>query len=377
MARPIRLTYVITDLEVGGVPLHLHRLATRLAGERFDVRVISLADEGPVGRMLQRDGVPVDACRARGAWDVAALFRLRRHLRLRRPDILHALLFHANVAVRLVGPSVGMPIHRILCEIQTVEQERPWHLVVDNLTCRLCRLEIGNSPSVVGHLAARAHIPASRLRCEPGGIDVERFARAGPISRESLGVPPDVPLLIWTGRLDPVKGLDTLLKAMTLPPMPPQARLVLVGEGDYRPSIERLIAESGLTGRVVMLGERGDVPELLKAADLYVFPSRTEGYPNALLEAMAAGLPVVATAVAGCRDIVVDGQTGVLVPYGSAEALSGAVAGLISDVSRAVRMARSGQEWVRRHADIAVVAERWQRFYEDLLRRGKTALDPV
>jgi len=372
MARPIRLTWLITDLEVGGVPLHLHRLATRLAGGQFEVRVVSLADVGPVGRMLQRDGVPVDACRARGPWDVAALLRLGRHLRRHRPDILHALLFHANIAARLIGPSAGVPIRRILCEIQTVERERPWHLVLDNLTCRLCRLEIGNSPSVVRHLARNAHIPTARLRCEPGGIDVERFAGARPVSRESLGLPPGVPLLVWTGRLDPVKGLNTLLEAMTLPPLPAETRLLLVGDGPDRPNVQRRIAELGLAGRVVMLGQRGDVPELLKTADAFVLPSRTEGYPNALLEAMAAGLPVVATAVAGCRDIVVHGRTGLLVAYGDARALAGALAEQISDLPRAGRMARSGQEWVRRHADIAAVAERWRRFYQEIVQGSGT-----
>ncbi len=376
MARPIRLTWLITDLEVGGVPLHLHRLATRLAGGQFEVRVISLADVGPVGRMLQRDGVPVDACRARGPWDVAALFRLGRHLRRHRPDILHALLFHANIAARLAGPSAGVPIRRILCEIQTVERERPWHLVLDNLTCRLCRLEIGNSPSVVAHLARNAHIPTARLRCEPGGIDVERFAGARPVSRESLGLPPGVPLLIWTGRLDPVKGLSTLLEAMTLSPLPAETRLLLVGDGQERANIQRRIAELGLAVRVVMLGRRGDVPALLKTADVFVLPSRTEGYPNALLEAMAAGLPVVATAVAGCRDIVVHGRTGLLVPYGDAGALAGALAQQISDLPRAGRMARSGQEWVRRHADIAAVVERWRRFYQGILRGSSIGSDP-
>lgn len=364
---PIRLTYLITDLKVGGVPLHLYRLATLLPPEQVRVRVISLADEGPVGVRLRQAGIPVLACGARSATDVRALVRLWRILRADPPDILHALLFHANIAARLIGPPAGIPVSRILCEIQTVERERLWHLAVDNLTCRLCRLEIGNSPSVVDYLHEQAHIPRSRLRCEMGAVDVARIQSASPASRDELGVRPGEKLILWTGRLDPVKGFEEMLAGFATACRGRAARFVLAGEGSYRPAVERLIAEHRLSEQVMLLGVRSDIPALLRAADLFLFCSRTEGLPNALLEAMAAGLPTVATDVPGCRDLITHGQTGWLVPAQSPAAIAGALEYLLRDTGTAAALGLKAAEWVARHANIGRLAQRWQALYQECL----------
>ncbi len=365
-SRPIRLTYVITDLEVGGVPLHLHRLATRLPRDRFSVRVISLADEGPVGRRLAEAGVPVFACRARSAMDLAAPAVLYRLLRKDPPDVLHALLFHANVAARLVGPLAGVPVARILCEIQTAECERTWHLIADNLTCRLCRLEVGNSPSVVEHLRRHAHIPRTRLRCMWGAVDADAFAGAEPISRAELGLPQDEPVVLWTGRLDPVKGFEEMLSAFAQVVRVRPANLLLAGEGAYRARIEELIGERGLTNRVHLLGVRHDVARLLHAANAFLFGSRTEGLPNAVLEAMAAGLPIVATAAPGCRDLLRHGVTGLLSPVGDVERLAHNLRAVLDDRRLADALGRSACRWVRDHADLAACVAHWTDLYASI-----------
>jgi len=364
--RRIRLTYLITDLKVGGVPLHVRRLATRLPAERFRLKVISLADEGPVGAMLQQEGIPVFACGARSSTDLAAVWRLWRLLRSDPPDVLHTFLFHANVAARIVGPLAGLPTSRIICEIQTVERERRWHLAADNLTCRLCRCEVGNSPSVVEHLRRKAHVPVSRLYCARGAVDVDLIASARPASRADLGLPADEPVVIWTGRLDPVKGFEEMLGAFRLVCAQRRARLLLVGEGAHRPAVEKLIRDKYLSPRVQLLGERSDIPMLLRAADLFLFCSRTEGLPNALLEAMAAGLPIVATGVPGCRDLIVDGETGLLVRAGSAEAIAQGVGTLLDDPGRGLALGKRAKAWVRTRFDVRHLADRWASFYESV-----------
>ncbi|GMV97504.1 MAG: glycosyltransferase [Phycisphaerae bacterium] len=361
-SRPIRVTYLITDLKVGGVPLHLYRLATRLPPDQAQPRVIALADEGPVGIRLRQAGVPVQVCGARGAGDLRALWRLWRLLRADPPDILHALLFHANVAARLIGPAAGVPIRRILCEIQTVERERRWHLYVDNLTCRLCRLEIGNSPSVVAHLRRQAHVPPARLRCEFGAVDVAAIAAAQPASPAELGIPSEETIILWTGRLDPVKGFEEMLAGFKRAGLP-STRLVLIGDGPYRPTIERLIRELGLVGSVILLGERSDVPSWLRLAHLFLFCSRTEGLPNSVLEAMAAGLPIIATDVPGCRDLIRHQETGWLVKPGSPESIAGGLACLLSDRTLARRLGENARRWVLAHADVAGLAQRWLEIY--------------
>jgi glycosyltransferase involved in cell wall biosynthesis len=364
--RPIRITYLITDLEVGGVPLHLFRLATRLPRDRFDARVISLANVGPVGRMIQEAGLPVVGCNARSATDLRALWRLRRLLAGNHPDVLHALLFHANLAARLVGPMAGVDPRRIICEIQTVEIERRWHLWLDNLTCRLCRCEIGNSPSVVDHLRRKAHIPSSRLRCEPGAVDVDAIAAAIPISRSESGWPAEGPIILWVGRFDPVKGFEEMLGAFRMVASQINASLVLVGDGPYRYVVDRVVRDCGLTGRVILMGHRSDVPRLLRSADLFLMSSRTEGLPNAILEAMAAGLGIVATDVPGCRDLIVDGRTGLLAPAGSVMGIAQRLLILLEDATIARRLGDAAHKWVRDHADLAGLPERWAGVYEQV-----------
>lgn len=365
-ASPLRVTFLITDLKVGGVPLHLHRLVTRLPLDRISPRVISLADEGPVGVMLKRAGVPVLGCQARGASDVSALWRLRQILAADPPDVLHSLLFHANIAARVVGPLAGVPAHRIVNEIQTVEIERKWHLLVDGLTCRMCRVEIGNSPSVLAHLHRAAHVPWSRLRCEWGAVDLEAIDAATPIPRVELGVGPEESLIVWSGRLDPIKGFEEMLEALALVRRTHRARLLLAGEGAYRPTVEALVRRLTLEDAVTLLGERRDVPRLLKSADLYLFCSRTEGLPNALIEAMAAGLPIVATKVPGCRDLIRDGESGVLVKSRDAADIAAAVTRLLDDRARAAALGRAARAWVSERLDARNWGARWASLYASL-----------
>lgn len=315
----------------------------------FRTTVVSLAPLGPVSDSLRTGGVTVVSCEASGGGDIRVFRRLASLLRDLRPDLIHAMLFHANVAARWAGHAVGVSPDRILCEIQTVEVERRWHLWVDRFTHEGCRLTIGNSPSVIEHLRTHAGIPRDRLRLVRGGIDTTRIADAPVLDRASLGMPYEAFLWLWVGRLDPIKGLEVLLRAFAMVNHNPQ--LLLVGEGPMRQQLEWEVEALRLTDRVHFLGVRSDVPSLLRTADGFVFPSRTEGLPNALLEAMAAGLPIVTTDVPGCRDLIEHDKSGLLVPYGDTLALGHALSTLQSGTDRAARLGR---------AAAAEVTARWQ-----------------
>ncbi|HRX86868.1 MAG TPA: glycosyltransferase [Phycisphaerae bacterium] len=362
----LRVLYVITDLEVGGVPLHLLRLATALHGRGWPVGVVSLKPPGPVGVRLLEAGVALFTCHAEQPWDLRVFERLAGHIADFAPDVVHSLLFHANVAARVAGLLGGFPRRRLIGEIQTVEIERTWHLRVDRWTYRLSRLTIGNSQSVVDHLHTAAGIPRDRLRCVPGGVDIARVAAAEPVARDALGVGAGTAVLLWVGRMDPVKGLDTLLAAVDRLRQERSVCLLLAGDGPERGRVERDIARRGLHGCVRLLGRRDDVPGLLRSADIFVFPSRTEGFPNAVLEAMAAGLPVVATNVAGCRDLVTDRSTGLLVPADDPAALAGAVDALLADPALAATLAQRAQEMVARDYTLEACHERYADIYREV-----------
>jgi len=362
-----RILYVITDLQVGGVPLHLRRLAAETKARGHDVAVVSLAPVGPVGEMIRSDGIEVDSCDGRGGWDARVIFRLAKIIKKRKPDLLHALLFHANVASRWAARWAGLPKRRVICEIQTVEVERTWHLKVDRWTHRGCRFTIGNSPSVVEHLATRAGIPRDRLRLVRGGVEDRRLRTTVPIDRAELGLSESDKMLLWVGRLDPVKGLDVLLGAMQGVYGGVGTHLFLAGDGPLRETLTARIASLGLTHRVHLLGRRDDVAALLKAADVFVFPSRTEGLPNALLEAMAAGCAIVTTDVPGCRDLIVEEGSGLLVPYGDVEALRHAIDRLLTDEIKAKRLARRAQLDVINDFSIAKMFQAYEQAYQEAL----------
>jgi glycosyltransferase involved in cell wall biosynthesis len=327
---PLDLLYVITDLNLGGVPLHLRRLAVAMRDRGMGVAVVSLSPPGAVGDMLRADRLVVHSCEGCCGWDFRVMPRLASLIRELKPRLVHSFLFHANLAAKLAAPAVGFPASRLICEIQTVEVERKWHLRVDRRTFDMCRFTIGNSPSVVDHLAEHAGIPRERLRLVRGGIDVESIRRANPADRRALGLPEDGRLIFWAGRLDPVKGLDVLIRAVAAM-NDPRVYLVLAGDGPIRRELQARVNASGLTLRVRFLGPRRDVPSMLQACDVFAFPSRTEGLPNALLEAMAAACAIVATDVPGNRDLIAHGITGLKVPYGDIRALARAIESLLVD----------------------------------------------
>lgn len=369
--RAPRLLYVITDLEVGGVPLHLLRLAPAVRDAGYAVAVASLKSPGPVRDRLRHAGIDVLTCNAGGAFDWRLVDRLGRLISDFAPDLVHTLLFHANVAGRLVGALCGFPRDRLVCEIQTVEIERRWHLWGDRLTYRLCRCLVGNSPSVVDHLHARAKVPRERLRLVLGGVDVARYASADALPREALGVRANEKVLLWVGRMDPVKGLDTLVAAVDLVRRNWPVKLLLAGDGPERANVESGIARRGLGDCVRLLGRRDDVPRILKSADVFVLPSRTEGLPNAILEAMAGGVPVIATDVPGSRDLVTDGVTGLLTPVDDAHRLAVGIEKLLSNAVAARRMAENAREMVAREYTLERCHKRYLELYREVLADGR------
>ena len=370
---PPRIAYVITDLDVGGVPLHLRRLAIEMRSRGFEITVVSLATPGPVGNLLRDEGLDVRSCEARNRWDVRVLPRLAAVLRDINPDVVHSFLFHANVATRWAAARIGYPSNRVLCEIQTVEIERPWHLWVDRCTHEACRYTIGNSPSVIEHLHQRAAIPRERLRLIRGGIDTEPLNRAQPVDRSTLGLTSYDKMILWVGRLDPVKGLTYLLDAFAQLDQRPRAHLCLAGDGPLRERLERHANHLALHDRIHWLGPRHDVPGLLKTCDVFAFPSRTEGLPNALLEAMAAACPIVTTDVPGCRDLIRHKDTGLLVPYGDTHALATAIRLLCVDRSREKQWGQRTAHSAAKEWRIDAMFNAYQLTYREII--GSTPFD--
>lgn len=320
------IVLLITDLRYGGTPRSVQALALGLRDRGYQIRVASLLDGGEVADELRATGIPVDGLGMRES-PLGAVRDLYRLLRRERPAILHSFLFHANLAGRFVGRLTGVPV--VIASERSAEptksSARVW---LDHLTWRLATIWTANAEAVARVLSQRESISAGRIAVIPTAVDTDRFS-PGPADtavRSQLGAGSGDLLLLSVGRLNPLKGHATLIEAFALVAAArPSVRLAIVGDGEARATLEAQAHASGAGDRIVFAGARADVLPCLRAADLFVLASETEGLPGAVLEAMAAALPVVATRVGGTPEAVVDGETGILVPPHDPAAFASAI----------------------------------------------------
>jgi sugar transferase (PEP-CTERM/EpsH1 system associated) len=233
------------------------------------------------------------------------------------------------------------------------------------------------SAHIEGYLRDRVGIDAARIERICNGVDTERFTP----SHEPRRAFPHAPfrderlVLVGTvGRLEPVKDQLALARAFAAaiarePRARKHLRLAIVGDGSLRPAIERVLDDAGVRDLAWVAGERSDVAQLLPAFDVFVLPSLAEGISNTLLEAMACGVPVVATAVGGNAELVVAGETGDLVPSNDADALAGAMLALAADEGRRARMAAASRERALREFSLTEMVRRYGALYEREIER--------
>lgn len=339
---PTRIAFCITELDPGGAEQALVDLATRLDRAEWEPHVISLAGRGEMADRLDDAEIPVVCLGAESVRDIGVVWRLRRELKRIRPAILQCFLHHANMAGRFAGRLAGVP--RIVCGVRVAEKRSRRPLRMDRWTHRLVDRYVCVSRGVADFTIREAGIPAKKVLVIPNGVDVDAIRAANPADLGEFGIPPGAQTILFLGRLDPQKGPDVLIEAAAvLLERRPQTHVLLVGEGPMRGWLESAIHERNLGGRVHLAGRRRDVPGLLLAADVFALPSRWEGMPNALLEAMAAGLPVVATRVEGALEVVEDGRTGRLISADNPDELATAFLDYLESPSNSSQMGKSAQ----------------------------------
>jgi glycosyltransferase involved in cell wall biosynthesis len=362
-----RILLLVTDLEYGGTPLRLVRTAIALSRIGFEPILGCLGPEGPLSAELRRRGLETFACDARHRYDAGCLVRLARVIRRFDPDLIHATLFHANMAARLVGK---WDRHRpVLTASATIEIERRWHLWGESLTAGLSDFHLANSEAVRRHLCDELGFSPQRVAVVPNGIDLDRIDSTTAVDRVAWNIPLDEPLLVWAGRMDPVKGLDTLISAIDMLSAEHRFHVVLIGDGPKRQRLEARLSGLRSAQRVRMLGWREDVVGWFKAADLFVFPSRTEGCPNSLIEAMASGCTVAASDLPACRELIEPGVSGELVPPDQPTAWVDRLTVLMRDTARRKRLGQEARRRIQRRFALPTVTKELGKIYVALLNR--------
>lgn len=340
VSKPTRVLQLITELRPGGAERIVYELARGLPRDRFAIDVCSLRPAtGSVAGWLCDAGIPVHSLEMTRKLDVGAIGRLRELLKRGGFGILHTHLFHANLVGRLAARNGVPPI--VLGTIHIAERRfRPWHFWLDRMTLGPRGVEVCVSKAVSEFTRERAGIPAERLRVIPNGVDLSRFEKyAGAEARQAaarelrseFSLPQETRVVVAVGRLEEQKGYPDLIDAWAQlrrnsRPDIADSVLIIAGEGRQRPSLEAQIRQLGVSEHVRLPGHREDVPKFLAGADLLAFSSHYEGFGLALVEAMAAGLPVVATAVDSVPEVAGDCPAARLVPARDPAALAKAIA---------------------------------------------------
>ena len=367
---PIRVLYLVESMEIAGAEQVVLSLARGLDRDRFIPEIGCLTVEGPLAPRLREAGVPVVALGKRPGLDVSVVPRLMRMMRQRRIDIVHTHVWNADVWGRVSAALAGVPVRITTAHSVDVWKGRA-QLSVDRCLSMVTQRVVCVSEAVRTFYADRAGIAAEKLTVIYNGIDVQPFD--GPIDvaakRRALGVDPAGPVLSVVARLLPEKGHRHFLEALAaLRGAQPRISGLIVGQGVMRAELEARSRELGLLDSVRFLGERTDVPEILRATDILVLPSTLrEGLSISLLEAMAARRPVVASDVGGNRETIGDSGAGLVVPPADSRSLAVALEALLADPERAHRMGEAGRAKVERDFDIRRMVRQTETIYTDLL----------
>jgi L-malate glycosyltransferase len=375
----VRVAYCIDNMGIGGTELNAVRTAERLDRSRFDVSVICLQDGGPLVARYAAAGVrviPLPIQRLYGVGAVRQGLRLARLLAEMDIQIVHSHDMYNNVFATMCARAARTPV--------IIASRRWWrsaaarrYRVANTLAFRFAQCVVANSPAVALSLQTEDGVRPERIAVVPNFVDDAAFV---PLSaekradrRRALGVPTDAFIVGVVANLSPVKDHGTLLQAVALlAPRRPELHAVLVGDGECRPALESLTRTLGLENRVHFVGRQPNEPNLHCLFDVSVLCSVSEGFPNSIIEAMAAGRPVVATNVGGVGDAVSDGETGLLVPPSKPCRLAAAIEELLLDPGRRCVFGAAARERARARYHSAIVVGSLERLYSRLLNAAAT-----
>jgi len=372
----VRVAYVIGELGKGGAEYQLYELLRGLDRSRFAPTILALATGGHWAEPMRQLGLPVQEFAARGSADVRRLLRLRAALKALAPHVLHTILWSANSYGRLAA--IGLRIPVVITAERNVIARTRWQVAIERALDRVTDLYLVNSRAIVDGLVRRERLPGAKMRVVYNGIDLERvppFALDRCAARRALGLDPVRRLVAQVGRLEAQKDYPTFLAAAArVATALPDVDFLVVGDGALRAELETTARELGIADRVRFLGLRHDVPGLLAGVDVLALTSRWEGLPNVVIEAMATGAVAVATDVGGCSELIVGGETGLLVPPGRPDAVAAALLEVLGAPERAAAMALAARHRIEREFTVGAMVAKTERVYEaSLARTGNLA----
>jgi len=374
--RPL-VAHVVYRFDTGGLENGVVNLINHLPGDAFRHVVVSLTEVTDFARRIRRDDVRCLALHKRPGqtwWLYPRLLRLLREL---RPAIVHT----RNLAALEVQPAAwlaAVPV-RIHGEhgrdVGDYDGSNRTYQRVRRLYRPFVQHYVALSRDLQQYLVDKVHVPPARITQIYNGVDTQRFhpAAGGPAPIDGCPFDPARHWLVGTvGRMQTVKDQPTLARAFVRalelqPALRERLRLVLVGDGPLKTECEAVLADAAVRDLAWLPGERGDVPDVMRGLHAFALPSLAEGISNTILEAMASGLPVLATAVGGNAELVDEGSTGLLVPPGDVEAMAQALARLADDPARATAMGDAGRAAATARFSLSAMVSAYCELYQRAL----------
>jgi len=369
--------FLITGLAYGGAETQLVNLAISLKKRGWKVRVVAMLPPQAFTEELKEAGIPLSTLNMRrGVADPRAVFRLVKMLREWRPQILTSFMFHANLLGRIAGRLAGIPI--VVSSIRNENFGGSRRDRVLRMTDWMGEISTTNSNLAADKLVKRGVVPRERIRVIPNGLVLDKFTVKNSNRmefRQQLGITERDFLWLAVGRLEEQKDYSNLLQAFKIIIQDGhEAQLRVAGQGPLLENLQRQSMGLDIYDRVVFLGLRRDIPSLLDAADGYVLSSAWEGLPNAVMEAMAAAKPVVATNVGGVPELVKEDETGFIVPPRNPEALAQAMEKMMAlPQEKRLEMGKAGRTYIEANYSLEHVVDQWVALYKELLTKRRLA----
>lgn len=387
-----KVLHILTNLNLGGAQISAVGICVGLRQRGFDV-LLAYSSRGGSHRSetltlkqtLLTQNIPIfDVCHLRRRSsplnDLLAMGQLRKIIKQERPDIVHTHMSKAGVVGRMAAALASTPhiVHSVwgwsFYRTSSPILRRAY-IALERAATRYTDIMLAvSSQQILDGLRAGIGEPSDYIVCRYG-IDVKEFRGVGDAPaelRKEFSLPLNSPIVgTVMGLMEAKSPLDFVAVAVDVLKIRPDVHFLVVGDGPLRGAMDEALAQRGIVDQVHLTGSRNDVPQLLKLMDVFLLTSRWEGLPRVVLEAMAAGIPVVSTSVGGVPEVVEHGQSGMLVPAGDIEGLAHHVLTLINEPYTARRIAETAQQRLTDEFDLAGVVSRYVQIYEELLRGGR------
>ncbi len=377
---PHRIVFCITDLHVGGAERCLTELVTRLDRNRFSASVVSIAPRphGAQSELVERlaaTGIEPTFLGLRKRWQFPlAVSKLKRLLVEQQPALLQTFLFHANCVGATAARRAG--IAPVVAGIRVADPRSRFRLWLERRLTRNVAAYACVSQAVAEFSARLGGLREDKLIVIPNGIDVDHVESVDPANLQQFNIPPLRRALLYVGRLDAQKRVDRVISVFTaIAESLPGHDLLIVGDGPERVRLERQSQQTSTADRIHFVGQRHDVPSVMKSCDLLLLTSQWEGMPNVLLEAMAVGIPVVTLDVEGVAEVLGSvAQQQLVATDGGEQAvlrrLGHCAVEIVGDQELARRLGQSNRQWVAEFS-VAKMVDRYQEMFEHQINQAR------